>query len=77
MIFKSIEGEENISIVINGARDATVGALVKEGLISEEDAKKFLDTHFVMLIDNRGFFKRFFSKEASVTESKILISKIV
>lgn len=77
MMIKYIDGDENISLAMNAAKEATVKALVSEGYLSEEKANEFLEKYVAMLIDNRGFFKKFFAKQDSTTHSKVLISKIV
>lgn len=77
MTIKSIQGDENIFLAMNAAKEATLMALVSEGYLSEEKANEFSEKYVAMLIDNRGFFKKFFIKQDPATHSKVLISKII
>ena len=67
MIVRSIQGDDAINQHLNAAMYATLDRLQIDGLLTEEQANKFKDTHFCLLIDEesgfKSWFKRIFKKE--------------
>lgn len=59
MTIRSITGTENINIMTNNAMCATMSALVGEGVITNEFAEEFLNTHVCLAVaKNDGAFAR-------------------
>jgi hypothetical protein len=58
MIIRSIEGNDNISRVMNQAMGATVNALYQEKLLTREQANNFLDTHACLMVNEDGPWAR-------------------
>jgi hypothetical protein len=77
MLVKAIQGEEAISDALNAAKEATVKALVVEGIITQEQADNFNSEHIAIILENRRFFKHLFKESDTADSSKVAVVKIV
>ena len=77
MIVRSLTGEDEINNVLMGGMEATIGALVKEGIITEKGGDLFLDNHLVFIASADGGFRKWFKRVwPGFTESKIMVVRI-
>ena len=69
MKINTIEGNDNINILANASMNATLAALVKEEIISNQTRMLFLTEHFCVFVEKEGGFKdwlqRVFGKNAT------------
>lgn len=77
MIVRSLTGEDEINNVLMGGMEVTIGALVREGIISNEIGESFLSEHLIMVASADGGFRQWFKRMwPGFTESKIMVVRI-
>ena len=77
MIARSLNGEDQINNVLMGGMEATIGALVKEGIITEKGGDLFLDNHLVFIASADGGFRKWFKRVCpGFTEAKIMVARV-
>lgn len=73
---KTLEGE-NINILANAAMLATLAALAKEGVIQEDFAIKFADTHVCLMIEGNSFKRMLRPVFGKDTEPRAVVLKAI
>lgn len=68
MIINSIEGDDNINLLVNRAMRSTIIAMRQEGLITVEQETKFMDSHIAIFATpqhkySSEWMKRFFKQK--------------
>ena len=82
MQINTIQGDDNIHGALNNAMTVTVGALIQNGALSQEDADRFLDTHVCLMMEKsrfRSWWDRHFGDEGNdvrTTIVKVLGAKV-
>lgn len=67
MIIRTINGDDEINKLCNQAMNATIYAMIREGLITEDQGGKFYETHICQVLDEtvfERFYRRMFGAEA-------------
>jgi len=62
MIIQTIQGADDINQALTNSMLATLGALVKEGHISEEIATEFSSTHVCMMVDKATMWSKIWAR---------------
>jgi len=73
---KTLEGE-NIDILANAAMQATLAALEKEGVIPEDFAIEFADTHVCLMVEGNPFKRMMRSVFGKDTEPRAVVLKAI
>jgi polyhydroxyalkanoate synthesis regulator phasin len=73
MMVRSISGDDAMNEFANAAFHAVIATLIKEGIMTPEQAKEFLDTHFCIIANSDGGLKNWLQRIFGNEEKNMVV----